>query len=195
MRALIRAPLWFIGLLLLAAIFIGVYAYFTTPLPYGLGAYVKTPAGEIGASATPSATQSPLAANSRAAAGQPLLLGATSITVQAVQRNEDLTTNNRGGPPGTYTVIEIVLTNAGTQPVTPRPGDFQLLDVSGRVYAVDSEATRSANAFGHRRNLLEASVPPGGQLTTFLAFETPPNSTAATLRVTLGYGEADLPKS
>src|ERR1043166_4392634 len=89
-RALIgiRAPLWLIGLLLLAAIFIGVYAYFTTPLPYGLDSYIKTPAGPAVAQAgTASPTQSAVAANARAAAGQPLLLGAASVMVQSVQRN------------------------------------------------------------------------------------------------------------
>jgi uncharacterized protein DUF4352 len=192
---LIRAPLWFIGLLLVAAIFVGLYAYFTTPLPYGLGAYFQTPAGPSGSSATPVGTQTPLVANSRAAAGQPLLLGATSLSIQSVQRNQDLTANNRGGPPGSFTVVDLVLSNVGTQPLTAQPSDFRLLDDRGRVYAVDSEATRSANAFGHRRNLFEASVPPGGQLATFVAFETPPDSTAATLRVSLGYGEAELPRT
>jgi hypothetical protein len=82
----------------------------------------------------------------------------------------------------------------GSQPITPQPGDFRLLDDRGRVYAIDAEATRSSNAFAHRRDLFEASVPPGGQFSTYLAFETPADSNAATLRVTLGYGEAELPR-
>jgi hypothetical protein len=195
-RALIgiRAPLWLIGLLLLAAIFIGVYAYFTTPLPYGLGAYIKTPGGAVVPAATALPTQSAIAANARAAAGQPLLLGAASVVVQSVQRNQDLTANNRGGPPGSFTVVDVLLQNSGSEPLTPHAADFRLVDDRGRSYAVDSEATRAMNAFGHRRNLLDASVPPGGQLSTFLAFETPPESTAVTLRATLGYGDAELPR-
>ena len=190
MRALIRAPWWFIGLLLLAAIFVGVYAYFTTPLPYGLGAYFQTPGG----SAVPLATPAPTVVGVRAPAGQPLTLGAARATVQAVQRNEDLTTGGRGGPPGSFTVIDLLLQNAGTEPLAPHAADFRLLDDRGRVFAVDSEATRAMNAFGHRRNLFAASVPPGGQIATFVAFETAPDSTAATLRVSLGYGEAELPR-
>jgi hypothetical protein len=190
----IRVPLWLIGLLLLAAIFVGVYAYFTTPLPYGLGEIIQTPGG-ANAPAVPTAspTQTAAAANARAAAGQPLLLGATSVFIQGVQRSQDLTTNNRGGPPGTFTILDLVIANAGTQPVTPQLQDFRLLDDQGRAYAVDAEATRAVNAFGHRRNLTDATVPPGGQLTAYLAFETGP-SAATSLRVTLGYGEAELPR-
>jgi uncharacterized protein DUF4352 len=192
---LIRAPLWLIGLLLLAAIFVGVYAYFTTPLPYGLGELIQTPGGaNAPAFATPAPTQTAAAANARAAAGQPLLLGAASVTIQAVQRNQDLTTGNRGGPPGTFTVLDVVLANAGTEPLAPQPRDFRLQDDRGRIYAVDSEATRAQNAFGHRRNVFEASVPPGGQLATYVVFETPADANATTLRVQLGYGEAELPR-
>ena len=195
-RALIniRAPFWLIGLLLLAAILIGVYAYFTTPLPYGLGAYIKTPGGENVAVSTPSAPEAAAASNARAAAGQPLVLGAARLMVQSVQRNQDLTANNRGGPPGTFTVVDVVLQNSGTEPLSPQVADFRLLDDRGRTYAIDPEATRSSNAFGRRRNLFEASVPPGGQLSTLLAFETPPDANATSLRVQLGYGEAELPR-
>jgi uncharacterized protein DUF4352 len=191
---MIRAPLWLIGLLLLAAIFIGFYAYFTTPLPYGLGEFIKTPGGEAVPAATALPTQSAVAANARAPAGQPLLLGAASVMVQGVQRNQDLTTNNRGGPPGSFTVVDVLLQNSGTQPLAPQTADFRLLDDRGRVYAVDPEATRAMNAFSHRRDLFDATVPPGGQVSTYLAFETPPDSNSGTLRVNLGYGEADLPR-
>jgi uncharacterized protein DUF4352 len=191
---MIRAPLWLIGLLLLAGILIGVYAYFTTPLPYGLGVYFKTPGGVAAPATTALPTQSAVVANARAAAGQPLLLGATSVLVQSVQRNQDLTAENRGGPPGSFTVVDVLLSNAGTEPLVAQPIDFRLLDDRGRAYALDAEATRSMNSFGHRRNLFDASVPPGGELSTYLAFETPPDSTAATLRVSLGYGEAALPR-
>jgi hypothetical protein len=190
---LIRAPLWLIGLLLLAAIFVGVYAYFTTPLPYGLASVIRTPGGAAQAQ-PPLPTQTAAAANARASAGQPLLLGAASVLVQSVQRNQDLTTNNRGGPPGSFTVLDVVLQNSGAEPISPDPANFRLLDDRGRAFAIDAEATRSTNSVGHRRNLFDASVPPGGQLSTYLAFETPPDSNASSLRVQLGYGEAELPR-
>jgi hypothetical protein len=183
-----------IGLLLLAAIFVGVYAYFTTPLPYGLGSYVQTPGGANPVGTTPAPTQSAAAANARAIAGQPLLLGAASVVIQAVQRNQDLTANNRGGPPGSFTLVDVLVENAGSQPLTPAAADFRLLDDRGRVFAIDPEATRSMNAFGHRRNLFEASVPPGGRVASYLAFEMPSDSSAITLRINLGYGEAELPR-
>ena len=134
------------------------------------------------------------AANARASAGQPLLLGAASVLVQSVQRNQDLTTNNRGGPPGSFTVLDVVLQNSGAEPISPDPSNFRLLDDRGRAFAIDAEATRSTNSVAHRRNLFDASVPPGGQLSTYLAFETPPDSNASSLRVQLGYGEAELPR-
>jgi hypothetical protein len=191
---LIRAPLWLIGLLLLAAIVVGVYAFFTTPLPYGLGSIISTPGG--GNLAAPTGpTQTSIAANARAAPGQPLLLGAASVVVQSVARNQDLTTGGRGGPPGTFTVVDVVVQNAGREPVAPQIADFRLMDDRGRVFAIDPEATRSTNAFGHRRNLFEASVPPGGQVATFLAFETSTDSAPVTLRVAMGYGELDLPRA
>jgi len=190
----LRAPWRFIGLLLLAAILIGVYAYFTTPLPYGLASYIQTPAGQNAAVATtPSATLTAASPSARAPAGQPLVLGAASVAIQSVERNQDLTANNRGGPAGSFTLVDVLLQNVGSEPITAQPSDFRLLDDRGRVYAIDAEATRSSNAFAHRRDLFDASVPPGGQFSTYLAFETPPDSSAATLRVTLGYGEAELP--
>ena len=192
---MIRAPLWLIGLLLLAAIFVGVYAYFTTPLPYGLGELVQTPGGaNAPAQATPTSTQTAAAANARAAAGQPLLLGAASVVVQGVERNQDLTANNRGGPPGSFTVIDVMLRNAGTEPLMPQAQDFRLVDDRGRIYAVDAEATRAMNTSAKRRDLFDASVPPGGEMPVYLAFETGANS-ATSLRVHLGYGEADLPRT
>jgi hypothetical protein len=189
---LIRVPFWLIGVLLVAAIFVGIYAYFTTPLPYGLSSVISTPGG-ANQPQRPVPTLSAAAANARASAGQPLLLGAASVLVQSVQRNQDLTANNRGGPPGSFTVVDVVLQNAGAEPLSPEPSNFRLLDERGRAFAIDAEATRSSNSFAHRRNLFDASVPPGGQLSTYLAFETPPDSNASSLRVQLGYGEAELP--
>jgi len=176
-----------------AAIFVGVYAYFTTPLPYGLSSVIRTPGG-ASQPESPLPTQTAAAANARASAGQPLLLGAASVLVQSVQRNQDLTINNRGGPPGTFTVLDVVLQNSGAEPLSPAPSNFRLLDERGRVFAIDAEATRSTNSVAHRRNLFDASVPPGGQLSTYLAFETPPDSNASSLRVQMGYGEAELPR-
>jgi hypothetical protein len=190
---LIRAPLWLIGLLLLAAIFVGLYAYFTTPLPYGLGELIKTPGGaNVAPTAVPTATA--VAATARAGAGQPLVLGAASVAVSGVQRNQDLTA--RQGPPGAFTLLDVTLSNTGGQPLVPQASDFRLVDDRGRVYAVDTEATRSENAFAHRRNVFESTVPPGSQVATYLAFETPADASSFTLRVTtLGYGDLDLPRS
>jgi hypothetical protein len=179
---------WLILLLLLAAIGVGVYAYYTTPLPYGLSSVIRTPAGE----AVP--TPVPTAVGARTSAGQALVLGATSISVQAIQRNQDLATGGRGGPPGSFTVIDLLVRNSGTEPLTPKPEDFRLMDDLGRTYAVDPEATRSVNSTGHRRVLFDASVPPTGAVATLLAFETPPDIAAVTLRVTLGYGDLELPR-
>jgi hypothetical protein len=67
------------------------------------------------------------------------------------------------------------------------------MDDRGRAYAVDTEATRSANSFGRRRDVFDASVPPGTRAITFLAFETATDAGALSLRVTLGYGELELP--
>jgi len=186
---LIRAPLWLIAVLILAAIGVGVYAYLTTPLPFGLSSVVRTPGGETAITPTPTA----VAAGPRTPAGQALILGATSVTVQSIQRNVDLAANNRGGPAGSFTVLEIVVQNAGTEPLIPRPTDFRLLDDRGRSYAVDTEATRSVNTTGKRRVLFDAGVPPSGSLTTLLAFETPLDANALLLRVSVGYGDVELP--
>lgn len=191
-RGLIRAPLWLIGVLLVAAIVVGVYAYLTTPLPYGLGALVSTP-GSAKVSPTAGPTQTAAGAGARAPVGQPLVLGAASLMVTSIARNQDLTTDGRGGPPGSFTVLDLQLANAGTEPLTPALADFRLIDDRGRTYAVDAEATRSSNAFGHRRDVFQASVPPGGRLDTYLAFETTPDANPQTLRVAMGYGEAALP--
>jgi hypothetical protein len=189
---LVRAPLWLIVVLILAAVGIGVYGYFTTPLPFGLSSVVRTPGGEAGAAPTPIASAAP--AGVRTAAGQPLVLGATSVVVQSIQRNVDLAANGRGGPVGSFTVVDIVLQNAGTEPLTPKAADFRLMDDRGRSYAIDSEATRSINSTGKRRVLFDASVPPTGTLNTMLAFETPADANAFLLRVNLGYGDLELPR-
>jgi hypothetical protein len=192
MRGLVRAPLWLIVLLLLAAIGVGVYAYFTTPLPFGLGTVVRTPGGEGGLGSTSAPTAAPVGA--RTPAGQSLVLGATSIAVQSVLRNQDLAANNRGGPPGVYTVVDLTIQNAGSMPLAPKATDFLLQDERGRTYAVDPEATRSVNTNAHRRQLFEAGVPPTASLQTLLAFETAADATMFTLRVNLGYGELELPR-
>ena len=161
-----------------------MYAYYTTPLPLGLSQVVRTPGGEAALALTPTAMPGP---SGRTPAGQPLVLGATSVTVQSVQRNQALSI-------GTFTVVGITLQNLGTLPLTPQPSAFQLVDERGRVYAVDSEATRSANSTAHRRVAFDTSVPPTGTLETLLAFETPADATTLTLRVSLGYGEVELPR-
>ena len=187
---MVRAPLWFIGLLVVAAIIVGVYAYLTTPLPFGLSGVIRTP----GSSASPITAQPSGTPTGRAGAGTPLALGSATVAVQAIQRNQDLTTENRGGPPGVFTVVDLQLVNSGPEPLTPTATDFHLVDDQGRTYAVDTEATRSENAFGHRRNVFDASVPPGGVLSTFVAFQTTPTTNSSSLRVQLGFGELELPR-
>jgi hypothetical protein len=192
MRGLIRAPLWLLGLLIVAAIGVGVYAYYTTPLPYGLGELISTPGGgnaPVGALPT-AAAGTP---TGRTPAGQPLQLGAASVMVTSIARNQDLTADGRGGPPGSFTLVDVLLANAGSEPLTPTSADFRLIDDRGRTYAVDVEATRSTNAFNHRRDVFQASVPPGARVATYLAFETTADANPQTLRVVMGYGEAVLP--
>ena len=185
-----RTPAWAIVLLLLVIVGLGVYAFFTTPLPFGLSAYIRTPGGAN----VPVAPSGPsLVPGSRVAVGQPLVLGAANVTVQSVQRNQDLAAAGRG-PLGSFTLLQIELQNGGNEPLLPQLGDFRLMDDRGRTYAVDLEATRAVNTASRRRLAFEASVPPGGRLATVLAFETPPDVGGLTLRVKLGYGELDLPR-
>lgn len=188
-----RAPLWLMVLLIMAIVGIGTYAYLTTPLPFGLSSVIRTPGGAAAVGA-PGPTATSVAPTGRTAAGQALVLGATSISIKSVQRNLDLTTEGRTGPPGSFSLVEVVIQNAGSEPLTPRPADFRLVDDRGRVYALDPEATRSVNVTAHRRSLLDATVPPGVSLDTLLAFETPADAAGLSLRVTLGYGEVDLPR-
>lgn len=186
-----RAPLWLIVLLVLAIIGLGVYAYFTTPLPLGLSSVIRTPGGTNVSSPTSIAPGVP--AGTRTAAGQPLVLGATNVVIQAVERNQDLSAGGRG-PVGMFTLVQIELQNDGNEPLTAQTADFRLVDDRGRAYAVDTEATRAVNVSTKHRNLFDATVPPGGRLATLLAFETASDANALTLRVRLGYGEVELPR-
>ncbi len=185
-----RAPLWLILLIVLAIAGLAVYGYFTTPLPFGLSSVIRTPGGS-NVTPPPSAPGG-VPAGTRTAAGQPLVLGATNLVIQAVQRNQDLSTGGRG-PAGMFTLVQIELQNGGSEPLTPQTSDFRLVDDRGRVYAVDMEATRSVNVSTKHRDIFDASVPPGGRLATLLAFETASDASALTLRVRLGYGEVELP--
>ena len=72
--------------------------------------------------------------------------------------------------------------------------NFRLVDDRGRVYAVDPEATRTVNTTNRRRVIFDSTVPPSGRVDTLLAFETPADATALVLRVSLGYGEVELPQ-
>jgi hypothetical protein len=186
---LLRAPLWLIGLLLLAAIGVGIYAYYTTPLPLGLSAVIQTPGGAREAATSPAGSAS---ASGAVSAGQSLALGALGVTAQSAQTGQVLTASS--GPPGVFTVVTLVIQNSGNEPVTPQPPDFRLLDSQGREYAVDVEATRSVNTTAHQRVVFDASVPPGGRVETLLAFEAPVDATGLMLRVSLGYGEVALPR-
>ncbi|HEY3062165.1 MAG TPA: DUF4352 domain-containing protein [Chloroflexota bacterium] len=185
-----RAPSWLIALLILVIVGIGIYGYFTTPLPFGLSNVIRTPGGST-STAPPGGP--PVQAGSRTAVGQPLVLGAASVVIQSTLRNQDVTATSRG-PAGTFTVIQLELQNGGTEPLTPKADDFRLVDDRGRRYAVDLEATRAVNATARHRVLFDATVPPGGRLATTLAFETPGDVGALTLRVALGYGEVELPR-
>ncbi len=185
-----RAPSWLIALLILVIVGIGIYGYFTTPLPFGLSAVIRTPGGSAG-SAPPGGP--PVQAGNRTAVGQPLVLGAASVVIQTTARNQDVTASNRG-PAGSFTIIQLELQNGGTEPLTPRADNFRLVDDRGRRYAIDLEATRAVNATARHRVLFDATVPPGGRFATLLAFETPADVGALTLRVALGYGEVELPR-
>ena len=185
-----RAPAWAIVLLLLVIVGLGIYAYFTTPLPFGLSAVIRTPGGAN----VPPAPSTPVAApGARTAAGQPLVLGAANVVVLTVQRNQPLGSADRSSA-DSFTVLLIELQNGGNEPLSPQPRNFRLIDDRGRNYAVDIEATRSVNAPAGRRYPFEATVPPGGRFLTFLAFETPADVGGLTLRVSLGYGELEVPR-
>ena len=188
---MMRAPLWLIVLLVVAIVGLGVYGYFTTPLPFGLSSVIQTPGG---AAVAPSSPTRVTQAGTRTAAGQPLVLGATNVVILSVQRNQDLTVGGRGGPVGSFTVVELELQNGGNEPLTPQMANFRLIDDRGRVYAVDAEATRAVNASNRRRVIFDSSVPPSGRVDTLLAFEIPADANALTLRVSLGYGEVELPR-
>lgn len=182
-----RAPVWLIVLLLLVIVGVGVYGYFTTPLPFGLSSVIRTPGG----SAAPPQPVGGAAPSARAAAGHPLVLGAANVLVQATQRNQDLVTAAKG-PAGSFTVVQIEVQNDGNEPLTPQLKDFRLVDDRGRIFAVDGEATHAVNTASKRRVVFDSSVPPGGRVNTLLAFETPADIGGLTLRVNLGYGEVEL---
>jgi hypothetical protein len=186
-----RAPLWLIILLILVIVGVGVYGYLTTPLPFGLSSTLRTPGGGNSGAASGPAIGVP--AGTRTAAGQPLILGATNVVVQSVQRNQDLSAGGRGIA-GAFTVVSVELQNGGSEPLTPQVADFRLVDDRGRLYAVDLEATRTVNASSKHRVVFDASVPPGGRVVTLLAFETASDANVLVLRVRLGYGEVELPR-
>jgi hypothetical protein len=140
---------------------------------------------------SPAAATGGAPAGARTAAGQPLVLGSTSVVVLTVQRSQDLSPGGRG-PTGIFTVVQIEIQNGGSEPLTPQAADFRLIDDRGRVYAMDTEATRAVNTSSKHRNILDATVPPGGRLATVLAFETPADANGLSLRVRLGYGEVEL---
>jgi hypothetical protein len=187
-----RAPGSVLLLLLLVIVGLGVYGYFTTPLPFGLSSVIRTPGG-ANVAAQAGATSGAAASGARTSAGQPLVLGAASVVVQAIQRNQDLSTSNRG-PAGVFSVVQIEVQNAGTESLAPQVADFRLVDDRGWLYAVDLEATRAVNTATKHRVIFEAPVPPGARVITLLAFETGPDTNALSLRVRLGYGDVELPR-
>src|SRR5918912_1277312 len=110
-----------------------------------------------------------------------LLLGALTVTVEGVQRAQDVLGSGGRGPSGGFSVVLLGMRNAGDQPVTMQPPHFRLIDDRGRTYAVDAEATRAACQSARRRAPFDATVPPGGQLQTALAFETAADAGGLTL--------------
>ena len=183
-----RTPGWVFVLLILLIIGVAIYAYFTTPLPFGLSSVVRTPGGANVAAPTSGVPQ-----GARTSAGQTLVLGATNVVIQSVQRNQDLSSGGRG-PSGSFTIVQVELQNSGSESLTPQAADFRLIDDRGRSYAVDVETTRSVNSTARRRAAFDATVPPGGRLATVLAFETAPDANALSLRIRLGYGDVELPR-
>ena len=177
---------------MLVIIGLTVYGYFTTPLPFGLSSVIRTPGG-ANVPVQPATSSAGVPIGARTAAGQPLTLGAATVFVQAIQRNQDLTTGNRG-PAGIFTVVQIEVQNGGTESLSPQFADFRLVDERGWLYAVDVEATRAVNTFTRHRVISDAPVPPGGRLVTLLAFETTADTNPLTLRVKLGYGDVELPR-
>jgi Domain of unknown function (DUF4352) len=189
---LVRAPRSVLLLLVLVIVGLAVYGYFTTPLPLGLSSVIRTPGGaNVPAPTVTSSAGIPTGA--RTAAGQPLVLGAANVVIQAIQRNQDLTTGNRG-PAGVFTVVQVEIQNGGTESLIPQSADFRLVDDRGWLYAVDLEATRAVNTSTKHRVIFDAPVPPGARLATLLAFETSPDTNALSLRVKLGYGDVELPR-
>jgi hypothetical protein len=187
-----RAPVSVLLLLLLVIIGLAVYGYFTTPLPFGLSSVIQTPGG-ANVAAQPPTSSAGVRTGARTAAGQPLVMGAATVVVQQIQRNQDLTSSIRG-PVGAFTVVQVEVQNGGTEPLTPQTADFRLVDDRGWLYAVDLEATRAVNSSSKHRVIFDASVPPGARLITLLAFETAPDTNALSLRVRLGYGDVELPR-
>ncbi|MBV9170111.1 MAG: DUF4352 domain-containing protein [Chloroflexi bacterium] len=183
-----RTPLWVFVLLFVLIIGLGVYAYFTAPLPLGLSSVIRTPGGANVATPVPGP-----APGTRTVAGQPLVLGSTNVSVQSVQRAQDLSSNGRTGPPGTFTVVDVEIDNQGSDSLSPAAADFTLLDDRGRSYAVDIDATRTVNTAARRRVPFDSTVPPGARVAALLAFETTPDSNPLSLRVALGYGVLELP--
>lgn len=183
-------PLWAVAAVFILLVGLGVYGYFTQPLPFGLSGVVNNPGGQAARPVQVPAQQAP---GARVSATQPLGLGAVTVGVLGVQRGQNLTTRERG-PAAAYTVALVVIQNGGLEPLVIQPAAFSLIDERGRRYAVDLEASRAAAVAAQKRAPFESTVPPGGRLETTLAFETAPDAGALTLRVSLGYGEVELPR-
>lgn len=188
-----RAPSWIFVVALLAIVGLGVYGYFTTPLPFGLNSVVRTPGGANAQPGTGAVTNpATVAPGARVAIGQPLPLGAVTVNVTSVQKGQDVTANGTRGPAGLFTLVAVSVQNGGRDPLPVDAASFRLLDERGRAYAVDVEASKSGSALARRRGPFEAAVPPGGRLDTVLAFETAADSGSLSLRVALGYGELEI---
>lgn len=183
-------PSWVIAAALILLVGLGVYGFFTQPLPFGLSSVVNNPGGQAARPAQAPVQQAP---GARVGATQPLGLGAVTVGVLGVQRGQSLSTSNRG-PATAYTVALVVIQNGGLEPLVLQPTAFSLIDERGRRYAVDVEASRAGATAAQKRPPFESTVPPGGRLETTLAFETAPDAGALTLRVSLGYGEVELPR-
>ncbi len=188
-----RAPNWLLALLVLVLVALVVYAYFTAQLPLGLSSTVRPPGSTPQPSTGAVTNPAQVAPGARVAAGQALALGAVSVSISGVQRQE-LALNAGKGPTTAFTVVMVAIQNGGRDPLALTADEFHLQDERGRTYAVDLEASRLAAQNAKRRAPFEAPVPPGGVVETTLAFETAADAGAMTLHVNVGYGELDLPR-
>lgn len=177
---------------MLLIIGLGVYGYFTTPLPFGLSSYIRTPGGAAGEPPGVPAATGPGGAGARARLGQVLQLGDLQIEVGAIRSAQAVTPGAGETLPGSYTLLDVAARSTAPAPVALAESDFTLVDDAGRSYSLDAEATRAASAQAKLRSPVGQPLEPGEARTFVLAFQTPPDAKGFVLRVAIGYGEISL---